>query len=584
MSFITSLGDWLRKITRSFTSASISGRNITLTRHNGDTVVLTTQDTTYDLSVYALKNGVFTNNDLTRTSPTGKTAIAFRNGTTGGNANKAEIVDFGWDVSNRDGAVLGLRSVSHSTQSGYFQLNARDATNESILQGTPSGDLTWKNNKVITIADEATQSVAGLMSATDKALFDDIPNTYVPLVGNSTISGSVSVRNTAQSGNFNQIATDLTRGNVSTPIVKAAYKYSFRDENDNIICGIYSRYDVTGPNNYYNRVGLYAFNPSTTGNGSNFAAIFVGKNQNGSYTSAPTPPSDDDSTQIATTEWVRDYGDTIAYTHPTTAGNKHIPSGGSSGQILRWSADGTAVWGADKDTTYSLATQNSDGLMSSTDKNWVDNLGGHVNLISSAPYVSSGDISKYLRLFNTEYSGGGSVYLYGRDYSGADAGAFKLTAHNGTTSRCLVGKPDGTLIWDGYNVLTDVVSYAKVADLPSLYTSINFSSTSVPNATFTNLGSFTPSKTGKWLVIINVSIDSNANGYRRLVIANNATGNYPDRFRYIHTDGTTANSTLLQLSWLWNCTSISTVYFNVYQTSGGALNASGGYRAYYLGG
>ncbi len=41
------------------------------------------------------------------------------------------------------------------------------------------------------------------------------------------------------------------------------------------------------------------------------------------------------------------------YVHPTTAGNKHIPSGGTSGQILRWSADGTAVWGDDKDTTYS---------------------------------------------------------------------------------------------------------------------------------------------------------------------------------------------------------------------------------------
>ena len=41
------------------------------------------------------------------------------------------------------------------------------------------------------------------------------------------------------------------------------------------------------------------------------------------------------------------------YTHPTTSGNKHIPSGGSSGQILRWSADGTAVWGADNNTTYS---------------------------------------------------------------------------------------------------------------------------------------------------------------------------------------------------------------------------------------
>lgn len=41
------------------------------------------------------------------------------------------------------------------------------------------------------------------------------------------------------------------------------------------------------------------------------------------------------------------------YVHPITAGNKHIPSGGASGQFLKWSADGTAVWAADNNTTYS---------------------------------------------------------------------------------------------------------------------------------------------------------------------------------------------------------------------------------------
>ena len=46
------------------------------------------------------------------------------------------------------------------------------------------------------------------------------------------------------------------------------------------------------------------------------------------------------------------FTDTV-YTHPTTAGNKHIPSGGSSGQFLKWSASGTAVWAADNNTTYS---------------------------------------------------------------------------------------------------------------------------------------------------------------------------------------------------------------------------------------
>ena len=53
------------------------------------------------------------------------------------------------------------------------------------------------------------------------------------------------------------------------------------------------------------------------------------------------------------------------YVHPTTSGNKHIPSGGSSGQILRWSADGTAVWGAENDHTYGIATSSTPGLIKS---------------------------------------------------------------------------------------------------------------------------------------------------------------------------------------------------------------------------
>ena len=57
------------------------------------------------------------------------------------------------------------------------------------------------------------------------------------------------------------------------------------------------------------------------------------------------------------------------YSHPTTSGNKHIPSGGASGQILRWSADGTATWGADNNTTYSaVGTTGNPGLMSVADK------------------------------------------------------------------------------------------------------------------------------------------------------------------------------------------------------------------------
>ena len=43
------------------------------------------------------------------------------------------------------------------------------------------------------------------------------------------------------------------------------------------------------------------------------------------------------------------------YVHPTSSGNKHIPSGGSSGQFLKWSADGTAVWAANPNTDKNVA-------------------------------------------------------------------------------------------------------------------------------------------------------------------------------------------------------------------------------------
>ena len=58
------------------------------------------------------------------------------------------------------------------------------------------------------------------------------------------------------------------------------------------------------------------------------------------------------------------------YTHPETSGNKHIPSGGSDGQILKWESDGTAKWATE--TKYGLATETSGGLMSSTDKTNLD--------------------------------------------------------------------------------------------------------------------------------------------------------------------------------------------------------------------
>lgn len=86
-----------------------------------------------------------------------------------------------------------------------------------------------------------------------------------------------------------------------------------------------------------------------------------------------TPDTANDKITISATDTV--------YTHPTTSGNKHIPSGGVSGQILRWSADGAAVWGTDNNTTYSVATTSANGLMSSADKTKLDGIASGANNI-----------------------------------------------------------------------------------------------------------------------------------------------------------------------------------------------------------
>ncbi|MDE7281913.1 MAG: hypothetical protein K2N36_09275, partial [Ruminiclostridium sp.] len=95
------------------------------------------------------------------------------------------------------------------------------------------------------------------------------------------------------------------------------------------------------------------------------------------------------------------------YVHPTTAGNKHIPSGGSAGQFLKWGADGTAVWAEDNNTTYS----NMKGASSDA--------AGTAGLVPAPP---KGDIQRFLR------STGEWGHVFSPEYvpSGADLNDYKI--------------------------------------------------------------------------------------------------------------------------------------------------------------
>lgn len=119
------------------------------------------------------------------------------------------------------------------------------------------------------------------------------------------------------------------------------------------------------------------------------------------------------------------------YIHPTTSGNKHIPSGGSSGQILKWSADGTAIWGTEK--TYSNATTSSSGLMSASDKTDLD----------ACVETLSADASMFLSLISQPSSGDFSFNGYlSIDY---------LTLTNDVTF-------SNTDLFNGYASLTEITS------------------------------------------------------------------------------------------------------------------------------
>ena len=141
------------------------------------------------------------------------------------------------------------------------------------------------------------------------------------------------------------------------------------------------------------------------------------------------------------------------YVHPSTSGNKHIPAGGTAGQILRWSADGTAVWGDEKAsggdgsggsvTLPDLVTPTADGLMSKEDKTKLDGIeagaknivlnntvtststteGATANAVKQAydkanhthPYAPTTHSHEYTRFpisFTTSTGGAGSSTLY----------------------------------------------------------------------------------------------------------------------------------------------------------------------------
>ena len=121
------------------------------------------------------------------------------------------------------------------------------------------------------------------------------------------------------------------------------------------------------------------------------------------------------------------FTDTV-YTHPTTSGNKHIPSGGSNGQILGWDSSGTASW---KSNIIKASKTESDVTGSKIGfkyQSGTDNLDSNTFLEYSSNNTASNAISGY--------------YSY-MDYKGMRVGEAKKGSITQITA-------DKTTVTDGY--------------------------------------------------------------------------------------------------------------------------------------
>lgn len=302
--------------------------------------------------------------------------------------------------------TLDSKAASSHTHSAYVNQNAfsnvivgsttvaaDSATDTLTLVAGSNVTLTpdATNDKITISATDtkysaATTSAAGLMSKDDKTKLDGITASadsvsFSRSLTSGTKVGTITINGTgtdlyAPTNTDTHYTTGLKVGASNTATANAAAT------NGNVYL---NALDNTTVRDSHKIVGTGATTVTSDANG----VITINSTDNNTTYSVATTSvnglmSSTDKTKL----------DGIAtgannYTHPASSGNKHIPSGGSSGQILRWSADGTAAWGADNNTTYSVATTSANGLMSSTDKTKLDGIATGANKYSLPTATSS---------------------------------------------------------------------------------------------------------------------------------------------------------------------------------------------------
>lgn len=355
-------------------SLSISGKTITVTPGSGSAYTLTTQDTVYTHPTTSGNkhipsggsSGQFLGWDSDGTAkwvnnPNTNTDTLMTQNVSTTNATYPVLLVATADATANQGAKTGIFAksvkVNPSTNvisaSGFSgPLTGNVTGNCSGSSGSCTGNAATASKVVATVAKDNTGAlVQGTMGAND---------CFRIAIGGASNAGWAEI---ATGDDYNE------------PIYVRQYQGSFATLKRTA-----TLLDASGNTSFPGTVTATGFSGPLTGNvtgncsGSSGSctglAAKATKNANGKEITNSvikglsisgktiTYTQIDGSTGTLTTQ------DTV-YTHPTTAGNKHIPSGGSSGQILKYSSSGTAVW-ADVSFTrqmVSIATDSFDNAL-----------------------------------------------------------------------------------------------------------------------------------------------------------------------------------------------------------------------------
>ena len=187
--------------------------------------------------------------------------------------------------------------------------NALDSNLGAVNFGDSDDTITIAGNLVVTGTTKYSDETIQIVEDNTLAFRAGDGNTYeVLLTADNPTSSDVTITLPVSAGNFTIPTQDTTYSVGDAGLTQNNFTNTLKNKLDNIAL------DITA-NNY----------SLPTASSTVLGGIKVGSNLTIS------------SGVLAGT------ADTV-YTHPTTAGNKHIPTGGASNQFLGYSSSGTAAW------------------------------------------------------------------------------------------------------------------------------------------------------------------------------------------------------------------------------------------------